>query len=104
MEEKNVSQQINIELKEEIGQGNYANLVVITHSSSEFVMDFVRIMPGLPKAQVVSRIIMNPENAKRFHKALGENILRFEDANGKINTNNSPIIPPINFGGGTAQA
>jgi hypothetical protein len=104
MEDKNISQQINIELTEEIAQGIYSNLVVITHSTSEFVTDFIRVMPGVPKAQVKSRIIMTPEHAKRFMKALQDNINKFEEINGKININNSTIIPPINFGGPTAQA
>jgi len=70
--------QINIELNEEIAQGTYSNLAVITHSSSEFVIDFVRIMPGIPKAQVKSRIILTPEHAKRLVAALQDNIAKYE--------------------------
>ena len=70
--------QINIELNEEVAQGTYSNLAVITHSASEFVVDFVRIMPGIPKAQVKSRIILTPEHAKRFLNALQDNISKFE--------------------------
>ena len=99
-------QQLNIELSEEIAQGIYSNLAVITHSSSEFVIDFVRVMPGVPKANVKSRIILTPEHAKRLLLALQDNIGKFERANGpiKINTGNDPMIPPMGFGGPTAQA
>ncbi|MDD2798236.1 MAG: DUF3467 domain-containing protein [Bacteroidales bacterium] len=70
--------QIEIELSEEVAQGIYTNLAVITHSSSEFVLDFVRMMPGVPKAQVKTRLVMSPENAKRLLFALGDNIGKFE--------------------------
>ncbi len=106
MDDKNKQNQINIELTEETGQGTYANLAVITHSTSEFVLDFVRIMPGLPKAKVQSRIILTPEHAKRLLGALQENITKFESVNGPIKVSDkkpgNPI--PMNFGGPTAQA
>ncbi|MDA3821719.1 MAG: DUF3467 domain-containing protein, partial [Bacteroidales bacterium] len=70
MEENKKKNQINIELKEDIAQGTYANLAIITHSTSEFVLDFVRVMPGIPKAEVKSRIILTPEHAKRLLNAL----------------------------------
>ena len=95
MEEQ--EQPINIELDEEVSQGIYSNLAVITHSSSEFVVDFVRIMPGVPKAKVKSRIVLTPQHAKRFLKALGENIHRYEQANGEIKDVEQPQIP-LNFG------
>lgn len=106
MEDKNKQNQINIELTEEVGQGVYANLAVITHSSSEFVLDFVRIMPGMPKAKVKSRIILTPEHAKRLMTALQDNINKFESVNGPIKaSSNKPGNPiPMNFGGPTAQA
>lgn len=107
MDEKNLKpQQLNIELSEEIGQGVYSNLAVITHSSSEFVVDFVRIMPGIPKANVKSRIILTPEHAKRLLFALQDNIKKFEAVNGPIKNNpgSDPMLPPLNFGGPTAQA
>ncbi len=106
MEDKEKQNQINIELDDSVGQGTYANLAVITHSSSEFVIDFVRIMPGLPKAKVKSRIILTPEHAKRFLGALQENIQKYESVNGpiKINQNKSGNPIPMNFGGPTAQA
>lgn len=83
MEEK--KQQLDIELNHEVAQGIYANLAIITHSSSEFIVDFVRIMPGIPKAEVKSRIILTPEHAKRLMFALQENIRKYEQVNGKIN-------------------
>lgn len=107
MEDKNnLNQQINIELKEEIAEGTYSNLAIITHSSSEFVVDFVRIMPGMPKANVQSRIILTPEHAKRLLLALKDNIDKFEAANGPIKEVEGNGVPhmPMNFGGPTAQA
>ena len=76
--------QINIELKEDIAQGIYSNLAIISHSSSEFVLDFVRIMPGVPKAEVKSRIILTPEHAKRLLLALGENMGKYETMHGMV--------------------
>ena len=85
MENQNKNQnQINIELKEEIAQGVYSNLAIISHSSSEFVLDFVRIMPGIPKAEVKSRIILTPEHAKRLLLALGENMGKYEAMHGLV--------------------
>ena len=77
--------QLDIELNNDVAQGTYANLVVISHSSSEFVADFIRIMPGLPKASVKSRIILTPEHAKRLLYALQDNIRKFEQTYGRIN-------------------
>ena len=96
--------QINIELSEEIAQGIYSNLAIITHSVSEFVIDFVRIMPGIPKAQVKSRIILTPEHAKRLLAALQDNVAKFEAVHGIIkDVTGTPTLPLI-FGGPTAQA
>ncbi|MCS7075785.1 MAG: DUF3467 domain-containing protein [Bacteroidia bacterium] len=81
MQEQN---QINIELEEEQAEGTYANLAIISHSSSEFVIDFIRVMPGLPKAKVKSRIILTPEHAKRLLSALHDNIMKYESAFGQI--------------------
>ena len=75
MEEQNNNGQLQIELREEVAQGTYANLAIITHSSSEFILDFVRVMPGIPKAGVQSRIIVAPEHAKRLLRALEDNIV-----------------------------
>ncbi|MDR2909837.1 MAG: DUF3467 domain-containing protein [Bacteroidales bacterium] len=102
-----ITQQLNIEMSEEIAQGVYSNLAVITHSSSEFVIDFVRIMPGIKKANVKSRIILTPEHAKRFLLALQDNINKFESVHGTIKNvkhNEGTMLPPMNFGGPTAQA
>lgn len=94
--DKNQENQIQIELSDEIAQGTYSNLAIIAHSSSEFVIDFVRIVPGVPKAKVKSRIILTPEHAKRLLYALDENIRRFESQNGTVNIDNqSGFIPPI---------
>lgn len=81
MEEK---QQLDIELNHEVAQGTYANLAIISHSTSEFIVDFVRIMPGVPKAEVKSRIILTPEHAKRLMLALQDNIRKYEQNNGTI--------------------
>jgi len=97
--------QINIDLKEDIAQGIYSNLAVITHSSAEFVLDFVRVMPGIPKAEVKSRIILTPEHAKRFLNALQDNVEKYEKMHGPIKKSDmgGPIMP-MGFGGPTAQA
>jgi hypothetical protein len=89
--------QINIELDEKVAEGIYSNLAIINHSPSEFVLDFVTIMPGVPKSKVKSRIILTPQHAKRLLKAIGENIQRFEQAHGEIKDSEQPQIP-LNFG------
>ena len=89
--------QINIELDEKVAEGTYSNLAIINHSVSEFVVDFVNIMPGIPKSKVKSRIILTPQHAKRLLKALGENISRFENVHGEIKDYEQPPIP-LNFG------
>ena len=95
--------QLNIEISEEVAEGSYANLAIITHSHAEFVIDFVNVMPGTPKSKVKSRIIFTPQHAKRFMKALTENISRYEAANGTIK-DIEEIQLPFSFGGPTAQA
>lgn len=95
--------QLNIELSEEVAEGNYANLAIITHSHAEFVIDFVNVMPGTPKSKVKSRIILTPQHAKRFMKAINENIQKYESINGDIK-DLEEIQLPLNFGGPTAQA
>ncbi len=90
---------LNIELNEKIAEGEYSNLVMIGHSREEFILDFIRVMPGVPAARVKSRIIVTPRHAKRFLRALAENIDRFEDTNGPISDSDSPDLP-IQFGGG----
>ena len=103
-EQANQENQINIELSEEVAEGTYSNLAVITHSNTEFVLDFIRLMPGVPKARVKSRIILTPEHAKRFMRALEENVEKFEALNGRIKINEEPPGFPMNFGGPPAQA
>lgn len=95
--------QINIEISEEVAEGSYANLAIITHSHAEFVIDFVNVMPGTPKSKVKSRIIFTPQHAKRFMKALTENVNRYESSNGAIK-DLEEIQIPMTFGGPTAQA
>lgn len=95
MEEQKNNGQLQIELKEEVAQGTYSNLAIITHSSSEFILDFIRVMPGMPKADVQSRIILAPEHAKRLLQALEENIGKYERVFGAIRTSNEPLIPPL---------
>ena len=82
MEEK--KEQLDIELNQEIAEGTYSNLAIISHSNSEFIVDFVRVMPGIPKAAVKSRIILTPEKAKRLLLALQENVAKYEQHNGRI--------------------
>ena len=103
MEKKNENQ-MNIELSEEVSVGVYSNLAIITHSPSEFVCDFVQMMPGVPKGKVRSRVIMTPQNAKRLMKALTENVQKFEQSYGVIGDVDAPPFPPMNFGTPTTQA
>lgn len=95
--------QLNIELSEEMAEGIYSNLAIITHSNSEFVVDFIKLMPGTPKAKVKSRIILTPQHAKRFLRALNDNVSKYESMHGTIKETEAPAIP-LNFGGPTAQA
>lgn len=95
---------LNIELSEEVAEGIYSNLVIISHSSSEFVLDFIKMMPGLPKAKVKSRIMTTPQHAKRLLKALGDNIRRYEATHGPIKEIEEAPPIPRGFGGPTAQA
>lgn len=91
--------QFNIELDEVTAEGTFSNLAIINHSNTEFVVDFVNIMPGVPKAKVKSRIILTPEHAKRLLTALQDNIQRFEASNGEIkDVDSSPSLSTINFG------
>jgi hypothetical protein len=103
MEEQNENQ-LNIELSEEVAEGVYSNLAIITHSNTEFVLDFIRVMPGVPKAKVKSRIVLTPEHAKRLLGALQDNIEKFEAVNGRIRTQAEPTGFPMNFGGTMGQA
>ncbi|ULT45577.1 DUF3467 domain-containing protein [Niabella defluvii] len=102
MQNQQEGNQLNIEISEEVAEGTYANLAIITHSHAEFVFDFVNIMRN-PKSRVKSRIIFTPQHAKRFMKALIDNIEKFEAMNGTIKDLDEVQIP-VNFGGPTAQA
>lgn len=96
-------QQLNIELTEEMADGEYANLAIITHSFAEFVIDFVNVMPNVPKAKVKSRIVMTPQHAKRLMRALIDNVKRFETQHGNIKDQETAAMP-FNFGMPPAQA
>ncbi|AMM51367.1 hypothetical protein TH61_09560 [Rufibacter sp. DG15C] len=96
--------QINIELTEEIAEGEYANLAMIAHSHSEFVIDFIRLMPGIPKAKVKARVVITPEHAKRFLAALEENIQKYEESFGGIKQTQEAPSFPLNFGGTIGEA
>ena len=102
MENSNENQ-LNIELSEEVAEGIYSNLAIITHSTAEFVVDFVKVMPGVPKARVKSRIVLTPQHAKRLLNALADNIHKYESVHGPIKHSEGMELP-MNFGGPTAQA
>ena len=95
--------QLNIELTEEVADGTYANLAIITHSFAEFVIDFVNVMPNVPKSKVKARIVMTPQHAKRVMRALIDNVKRFESQYGNIKDQEMPAVP-FNFGTPPAQA
>ena len=97
---QNPENQLNIELSAEVAEGTYSNLAIISHSSSEFVIDFIGMMPGTPKANVKSRIILTPEHAKRLLFALQDNISKYEQQHGKIKTPDNNMIPPLPMGFG----
>lgn len=94
----NQNQQMEIEVSEQESTGTYSNLVMITHSSSEFILDFISVMPGVPKAKVVKRIVLTPDHAKRLLNALQGNIKRFEDEHGSIEEKQKQDIPYNYFG------
>ncbi len=102
--EEHIDNQLNIELSEDIAEGIYSNLAIVTHSTAEFVIDFIRVMPGVPKAKVKSRIIVTPEHAKRLLIALEDNIAKYEAVNGRIKTQPEMGGFPINFGGTMGEA
>jgi hypothetical protein len=109
MENKNnlkpIENQLNIELSEEVAEGIYSNLAIITHSHSEFALDFIKVMPGIPKAKVKARIILTPQHAKRLMKALKDNISKYESVHGDIKDTEVPHgALPLTFGGPAAQA
>ena len=96
--------EINIELPEDVAEGTYSNLAIITHSHSEFIIDFVRMMPGVPKAKVKERIILTPHHAKRLMRALIDNVKKYESMHGEIKDIEEGFSLPMNMGGPNAQA
>lgn len=104
MADKAKQNKINIELPEEIAEGVYSNLAIISHSHSEFVLDFIRILPNVPKAKVKSRVILTPTHAKRLLKALSDNVNKYEKQFGPIEGSNNPPLPPMTFNTPKAQA
>ncbi|MCS6965963.1 MAG: DUF3467 domain-containing protein [Candidatus Kapabacteria bacterium] len=92
-EQPAVEHQINIELGEQEAQGIYSNLVIISHSMAEFVLDFTRVLPGLPRARVHARILMTPQHAKLLWMALGENLRKYEQQYGEIRVEPQPPSP-----------
>jgi len=104
MSEKIKKDGLNIELSPDMAEGVYSNLAIINHSPSEFVLDFIQMMPGLKQAKVKSRVILTPQHAKRLMKALIDNVKKFEDQNGNIKDIDQGSGIPINFGGPTPLA
>jgi hypothetical protein len=104
MNENKNQNQLQIELPQDVAQGEYANFAIITHSSSDFIIDFARVLPGVPKAQVKNRVILAPEHAKRLLGALQENIVRYEREYGaiKIPNKEARTIAPFPVGKGEA--
>ena len=102
-ENKKPQNQVNIELPEEVAEGLYSNLAIISHSQSEFVVDFIRMVPNVPKAKVKSRIILTPQHGNRLLKALNENVKKYEAQHGKVDDKEPTQFPPMNFTP-TAQA
>lgn len=95
--------QLEIEIPEEEASGTYSNLVMITHSASEFILDFISVMPGVPKAKVAKRMVLTPDHAKRLANALAENVKRFENEHGQISTDDQFEVP-FNYRGPTPEA
>ena len=104
MSQNNKKEGLNIELNEDIAEGVYSNLAIINHSPSDFVVDFIQMMPGVKKAKVKSRVILTPQHAKRLMKALKDNISKFENQHGEIKDLDPSSGIPINFGGPTPLA
>lgn len=96
--------QLNIELPEDIAEGIYSNLAIISHSQSEFVVDFIRIMPNVPKAKVKARVVLTPQHAKRLMRALMDNVKKYELQFGQIEEPDAPNFPGMTFNTPTAQA
>ena len=103
MQEENAADMgLNIELSEDVAEGTYSNLAIIAHSNAEFILDFIKVVPGMPKARVKSRIIMTPQHTKRLLLALQDNVGKFEQLFGEIplhEQHNIEGMPPLSFGG-----
>ena len=100
MNEVKKPQGLEIQLDEQVAQGNYCNIALIAHSASEFIIDFATMLPGLPKARVKSRVVLTPEHAKRLLLSLQENVSRYENSFGKINIpTKQPVIDPFGHKG-----
>jgi|TARA_B100001094_G_C17575988_1_gene505161 hypothetical protein len=97
MSDNKENKNINIQLDDSIAHGIYSNLVVVNHSPTEFVLDFINVMPGVPKAKVRSRVILSPEHTKKFIRALSDNLSKYEAVNGTIKDFKKEIIP-LSFG------
>ena len=104
MSEEKKQEGLNIELTEEVAEGTYSNIAIINHSPSEFIVDFIQMMPGVPKAKVKSRIILTPQHAKRLMNALNDNISKFQSQHGEIKDIDPTGGVPMSFGGPTAEA
>ena len=104
MTDKKEKKQVSIELPEEIAQGFYSNLAVVNHSQTEFVLDFISMMPGMPKAKVKSRVILTPQHTKRLIRALLDNIKKYESQFGDIKDSGTQQQIPLAFGGPKAEA
>ncbi len=100
----NKDKEMSIELKPEVAKGSYSNMAIITHSQSEFVLDFATILPGIIKPEVTNRIIMTPEHAKRLLMALNDNIVKYEEQNGVVSLSDHKASFPINTPGGGAKS
>lgn len=103
MDNKNENK-VDIDLPEDIATGVYSNLAILTHSPTEFVADFIQMMPGMPKGKVGARVIMTPQNTKRLLYAIQDNVRKYEQAFGVIEDGNIPPMPPMNFGTPTTEA
>ena len=104
MAEKKENKQVSIELPEDLAQGTYSNLAVVNHSPTEFVVDFISMMPGMPKAKVKSRVILTPQHAKRLLGALADNVKKYESQFGNIKDVGKQQQVPLTFGGPKAEA
>lgn len=104
MADEKQGNKLNIEIPEDIAEGTYSNLAIISHSNSEFVVDFVRLVPNVPKAKVKSRVILTPVHAKKLLQALADNVNKFESQFGEIDTNKGGNVPPFNFNTPKAKA